>query len=454
MKPKKDYQKRSYWLESLGEVIPNPSLKGEQKTDIAIIGGGYTGMSTAYHLKTYDSGVDVTLLEAEICGYGASGRNGGFNMTLFGLTPSFTKFFFGVERGKQARKFMEEAVDYLADFIKTNQIDCDYEASGYLLVATNKAQIKRLEHEIKVAQEMDYKGIEIWDREKLLSEFKTDRYYLGWYEARCGILHPAKWARALKVKAEEVGTKIYEYSPVIEFEKRKAPADGYNFVLKTPEGKLYAKKIVFATNAYSILVPQLYKYQTPAFTRIVMTEPLSEEQMASIGWKNRAGIEDARDFIHYYRLTRDNRIVLGGRDVGVTYGKDLEKDLDEKNFEELKKYLFWVFPQLKGIKFTHQWGGPVSITLDMAPAIVFLGKDKNALFAYGYIGHGVSATFNTGRTLAEILLDKDTDRTRYFFVGRKIIPFPPEPFRYVLSKAIRGYMRLEDKLVYGEKDIK
>ena len=448
---KGDYRKRSYWLESLGEIQPNPSLKGEDKTDIAIIGGGYTGMSTGFHLKSYDKGIDVTLLEAEICGYGASGRNGGFNMTLFGLTPSITKFRFGIEKGKQARRFMEEAVNYLASFIKENNIDCDYEGSGYLLVATNEAQVKRLEHEIEVAREMDYKGVEVWDKEKLRSEFNTDKYLLGWFEPQCGILHPAKWARALKEKAEEAGVKIYEYSPVIEFEKRKNPADGYKFILKTPEGRLLAKRIVFATNAYSILFPEIYKYQTPAFTRIVMTEPLTDEQMESIGWKNRAGIEDSRDFIHYYRLTKDNRIVIGGRDVGVTYGRDMERDLDEKNFEELKKYLLWVFPQLEGIKFTHQWGGPVSITLDMAPAVGFLGKDRSAVFALGYIGHGVSATFNTGRLLAELLLDMDTERTRMFFIGRKVIPFPPEPFRYILSHAIRGFMRLEDKLKYGEK---
>ncbi len=446
---KRDYRKRSYWLESLGDIVPNPSLKGDVKTDVAIIGGGYTGLSTGYHVKMYDSGTDVVVLEAEICGYGASGRNGGFNMTLFGLTPSITKLRFGVERGKQARKFMEEAVDYLREFILSHDVDCDYESSGYLLVATNEAQVKRLEHEIEVAREMEFDGIEVWDREKLSKEFHTDKFLLGWFEKRCGILHPAKWARSLKSIAESKGVRIFEYSPVLEVSKRKESP--YKFVIKTPEGKLMSKKLVFATNAYSVLFPELYKYQTPAFTRIVMTEPLTDEQMERIGWSNRAGIEDSRDFIHYYRLTKDNRIVIGGRDVGVTYGRDMEKDRDEKNFEELKRYLLWVFPQLQGIRFTHQWGGPVSITLDMAPAIGFLGKDRDAMFALGYIGHGVSATFNTGRTMAELLLEMDTPRTGLFFIGRKIIPFPPEPFRFVLSHAIRGYMRLEDRLKYGEK---
>jgi glycine/D-amino acid oxidase-like deaminating enzyme len=446
---KGDYRKRSYWLESQGKLTPNPPLKGEGEADIVIIGGGYTGLSTGYHLKMYDKGVDVALLEAEICGYGASGRNGGFNMTLFGLTPSFTKQRFGAERGREARKFMEESVDYLSDFISKHEIDCDYERSGYLMVATNKAQMKRLKEEFKAAEEMDFEGVEVWDKRRLGEEFKTDKYLLGWFEERCGILDPAKWARGLRGKAEEAGVDIYEYSPALKIER--GGYDGYRYIVRTPEGILRAKKLVFATNAYSILFPELYKYQTPAFTRIVLTEPLTDEQMESIGWRNRAGIEDSRDFIHYYRLTADNRILLGGGDVGVTYGKNMEKDLDRRNFEELKRYLFWVFPQLEGIKFTHEWGGPVSITLDMAPATGYLGDDKSAVFALGCIGHGVSLTFNIGRTLAELLLDMDTPRTNLFFIGRKIVPWPPEPFRYLLSLAIRGYMRMEDKLLFGEK---
>ena len=446
---KGDYKRRSYWLEQLGDITPNPSLEGENETDIAIIGGGYTGLSTAYHLKTYDKGVEVALLEAEICGYGASGRNGGFNMTLFGLTPTQTMKTFGVEKGREARKFMEESVDYLANFIKEREVECEYEGSGYLLVATNKAQVKRLKEEFKAAEKMDFDGVEVWDRERLREEFNTEKYLLGWFEERCGILNPAKWARELKRLAEDAGARIYEYSPVLKVDKNGR--DGYKYVLKTPKGILKAKRVVFATNAYSILFLELYKLQTPAFTRIVLTEPLTDEQMESIGWRNRAGIEDARNFIHYYRLTKDNRILVGGGDVGVTYGRNMEKDLDRKNFEELKRYLLWVFPQLKGIKFTHEWGGPVSITLDMAPAIGFLDRDKTMIYALGYIGHGVSATFNIGRTLAELLLNMDTHRTKLFIIGRKVSTWPPEPLRYILSQIIRGYMRLEDKLRYGEK---
>jgi glycine/D-amino acid oxidase-like deaminating enzyme len=370
-------------------------------------------------------------------------------MTLFGLTPSDNMKRFGVEKGREARKFMEESVDYLAEFIRKKNVDCEYEGSGYLLVATNEAQVKRLREEFKAAETMDYDGIETWDEKKLREEFNTDKYLLGWFESRCGILNPARWARELKRLVEENDARIYEYSPVMKI--KREVGDRYKYVLKTPNGVLRAKRVVFATNAYSILFPMIYKYQTPAFTRIVMTEPLTDEQMESIGWGNRAGIEDARNFIHYYRLTKDNRIVLGGGDVGVTYGRNMEKDQDRKNFEHLKNYLFWVFPQLKRIRFTHEWGGPVSITLDMAPAIGYIGGEKTMIYALGYIGHGVSATFNAGRTVAELLLNIETHRTNLFIIEREMSTWPPEPLRYILSIIIRGYMKLGDKLKYGER---
>jgi glycine/D-amino acid oxidase-like deaminating enzyme len=190
-------------------------------------------------------------------------------------------------------------------------------------VATNTAQVKRLNTEFKAAREMEFDGVEVWDEKKLREEYNTDKYLLGWFEGKCGILNPAKWARELKRLAETAGAKIYEYSPVLKVEKETR--DGYKYVFKTQKDILRARRMVFATNVYSILFPELYKLQTPAFTRIVLTEPLTEEQMESIGWRNRSGIEDARNFIHYYRLTKDNRILLGGGDVGVTYGKTWRK---------------------------------------------------------------------------------------------------------------------------------
>lgn len=440
-----DYRSKSWWLESLPHTItPNPSLEGTQKADVVVIGGGYTGLSAGYHLKQINPGIDVRIIESDVCGYGASGRNGGFSMTLFGLTKGITKFRFNDEKAKSAHQYMEEAVDYLHDVITQNNIDCDYERSGYLLVGTSPAQVKRIHHDFKIMEKWGLGGVERWGRDRLSAEFETNFYKEGWFEPRCGIVNPARLARGIKDLAEKNGAVIYEQSPVIKFEK-KAPS---GFIVHTEKGTIESEYLVFATNAYSILFPELKNLQIPAFTHIVISEPLTQKQYDSIGWKCRAGVEDARDLIHYYRLTKDNRIVMGGGDVSFGYGGDLNRDLNDRIFWLLETHVLEVFPQLKGIQFTHRWGGPVSITLDMAPVIGYLGGDKKAIFSLGCMGHGVSLTTLNGKTIAELITGQQTHRTNMFFVGRKMFPWPSDPIPFGLGHAIRGFMKLEDKLYY------
>jgi glycine/D-amino acid oxidase-like deaminating enzyme len=232
---------------------------------------------------------------------------------------------------------------------------------------------------------------------------------------------------------------VYEETPVIEVHRDT------DFILTTPNGKVTARKVIFATNAYSHLIPQLKRKQVPAFTHMVVTEPLSQAQLEPIGWKNRQGIEDARNLVHYFRLTIDNRLAMGGSDVSLAYGGNMEHDLNTHTFVDLERDVIWLFPHLKGVQFTHRWGGPVSVPLDMAPAIGFLG-DERAIYSLGCVGHGVSMTHLNGRTMADLALEHKTDLTDVWFVNRHMIPWPPEPIRMVASQAIRGYLRLEDSM--------
>jgi glycine/D-amino acid oxidase-like deaminating enzyme len=440
-----DYASKSWWLESLPEpIVANAPLAGAQKADVTVIGGGYTGLSTACHLKRLDPGIDVRVVEADVCGYGASGRNGGFSMTLFGLTKGITRLRFDDRKARAAHRYMEAAVDGLHALITENRIDCDYERSGYLLVGTSPAQVRRVEHDFEIIEKWGVTGIERWDRQRLAEEFNTDYYQVGWFEPRCGIVQPAKLARGMKALAEKLGARIYENSPVARFSKNT----GGGYTVKTATGELRSDYLVLATNAYAVLFPQLRSLQRPVFTHIVMTEPLSADRMARIGWRCRAGVEDARDLIHYYRLTRDNRIAMGGGDVSLTYGDDLDRDLNEKIFAHLERHVTEVFPRLRGIRFTHRWGGPVSVTLDMAPVIGFLGADRTAIFSLGCIGHGVSLSQYNGLTIAELITGRRTWRTGMFFVGRKVLPWPADPVTHGAVHAIRGFMKLEDRIYY------
>ncbi len=435
----KDYSDKSFWLAAYGAYTPNPPVQGDLDVDAAIIGGGFTGLSSAYHLRKYEPSMRVAVLEAEVIGYGASGRNGGFSMTLFGLEPAVTKALFGHQRTVEAHRYMERAVDYVDELVREHHIQSDYWFPGFIRAATTPGYVKRIQHDLEILTSMGISGLEWWEADKVRSELDSPLFLGGWWEPRCGLLDPAKQARELKRLAQETGAQVYEETPVTEIKRED------KFRLQTPGGAVRAEKIVFATNAYSHLIPQLRSRQVPAFTHMVVTEPLTPQQMDSIGWKNRQGIEDARNLVHYFRLTADNRLAMGGSDVSLAYGKDMERDLNPQTFADLERDVVRLFPTLGGIRFTHHWGGPVSVPVDMAPAIGVIG-DARAVYSLGCVGHGVSMTHLNGWTVADLVMERQSDRTATWFVNRRMIPWPPEPLRLLASQAIRGYLRLEDAL--------
>ena len=267
----KDYRDKSYWLAAYGPYDPNPPVQGDVKVDVAIVGGGFTGLTTAYNLRKDAPDLSVTVLEAEVVGFGASGRNGGFSMTLFGLEPAVTKALFGHQRTVEAHRYMERAVDYVDALIKEHQIQSDYWFPGFLRAATTPGYAKRIQHDLDILASMGVSGIEWIDAARLRAEVNSPRFLGGWWEPRCGLLDPAKQARELKRVALQFGAQIYEETPVSEVLR-----GDQEFTLSTPSGKVTAKKLVFATNAYSHLIPQLKRKQVPAFTHMVVTEPLSE----------------------------------------------------------------------------------------------------------------------------------------------------------------------------------
>ena len=435
----KDYSQTSFWLATYGPYTTNPPLRGDIEVDVAIIGGGFTGLSTAYNLCKDEPTIQVAVLEAEVVGFGASGRNGGFSMTLFGLEPAVTKALFGHQRTVDAHRYMERAVDYVDSMVKEQNLQSEYWFPGFLRAATTPGYVKRIQHDLEILTAMGITGIEWIEAQRIRAEVNSPRFLGGWWEPRCGLLNPARQVRELKRLAQEHGAQIYEETSVTEIQR------GERFTLQTTGGKVTADRMVFATNAYSHLIPLLRRKQVPAFTHMVVTEPLTPGQLEEIGWKNRQGIEDARNLVHYFRLTADNRLAMGGSDVSIAFSRDMEHDLNARIFADLERDTVWLFPCLKGVRFTHRWGGPVSVPLDLAPAIGYLG-DRRAVYSLGCVGHGVSMAHLNGRTLADLILERQTDLTGVWFVNRRLIPWPPEPLRLLASHAIRGYLRVEDAL--------
>jgi len=433
-----DFREKSYWLRG-GGYEESPSLRGDLKTDVAVVGGGFTGLATAYFLKKEQPGLDVAILEGEVIGFGASGRNAGFSMALFGMTLSVTALRFGKQKAREAHLYMEKAVDLVQDLVRRHDIDCEYEHNGFLRVATSPQYEKRILEELELAHALGIRGIEWLDRARLEAEVRSPLYLGAWWEPRCGLLNPAKMAWSMKRLIEDMGVRIFERTPVAGIRR------GKKIQLETAGGKVEAEKLVLATNAYSHAIPGLRRKQVPVFTHIVLTEPLGEEHFEAIGWRRRQGIEDARNLVHYYRLTADNRLLMGGRSVSIAFGSDMDRDHDRETFCGLEDDIRQTFPALRQVMVTDRWGGPVSVPLDMAPALGYLG-DERVVYSLGCVGHGVSLTHLNGWTLADLLLGRKTERTEVFFVNRRTIPWPPEPLRFILSKAIKGALDMQDGL--------
>jgi glycine/D-amino acid oxidase-like deaminating enzyme len=428
----------NFWRESTEPRAVHPPVAGNLSADVAIVGGGYTGLATAYHLKTADPSLKVAVLDAETAGFGASGRNAGFVMTLFGASSGLMKSLHGKDKLLAAHKYMESAIDALEGMVNEHKIDCDFERSGFLKVATSPAYETRIKNEIELFHSIGAEGFEWLDATQVAARVRSPTFMGACWEPHCGLLNPVKWVDALRRLAVARGAKLYEGTRV-----ESVTHEGGKFQVATPGGAVTADKVVFATNGYTHLIPGLASKQIPAFAYIVVTERLSEAQRAAIGWTGREGIEDGRNFMHFYRLTPDNRILVGGGPGLVPYGGSMDHDAYPKAWEHLQAFITTTFPALRGIRFTHRWGGAFSVTSDSTPQIGTL-HGGGAVYSIGCTGHGVAMTHMNGRILRDLVLGRKTELTELWFVNRRSFPIPPEPIRSLAIKAVIAGMSLDD----------
>jgi glycine/D-amino acid oxidase-like deaminating enzyme len=434
-----DYAQKSYWL-GADPYQPRPSLKGDVDVDVAIVGAGFTGLSTAYHLHAAEPGLRIAVLEADVVGYGASGRNAGFSMTKIGMMHSFTAMRFGKAKAREAHLYADRAVSLLHGLVDDLGLDCDYEHTGFLWVATSTKYSQRLLKEIALVHRLGITGVQLIDHSDLIDRVNSPAYAgPAWWEPNTGILNPAKLSRAWGSVLDAAGVTIYENTPVLS-----VAASASRQTLGTPQGSVRADKVVLATNAWSHRFAPLARKQVPVWTYIVLTEPLTDTQLDTIGWRGREGIEDFRDLVHYYRLTADNRLLIGGRDVGLGDGKGMDFDASPATWEALRRDVRTMFPGLRDVRFTHAWGGPVSATLDMFPAIGFAGS-PDVIYSVGCVGHGVSTTHLNGQTIRDLVLERQSDLTDAFFVNRRVIPFPGGGVGHFVAQRIADILRWEDR---------
>lgn len=430
-----EYFVDSFWFDSSGlrdDPLRAP-LRGDAKADVAIVGGGFTGLATAIAIARRQPGRRVVVLEGARCGYGASGRNGGFADVMY---PAFADFV-----ASHAPAVSRAVYDVIATgaraierFATDDGVACDREPNGALRLASTDAQIEVLAEEQRGLASI---GIDakLVDGAALQALVRTERFRAALQTPDTAIVNPAKLARGMARLAESLGVAIHEGTRVVRLEP------GSTIRVTTEHGRVDAAQVVLATNGYT---PQLGIFRTrllPLCNYVVATEPLSTAQWDAIGWSGRQGLSDARVQFMYLRPTADGRIVAGGEMAPYFAGSEPSSGNYAPAIEKLQTSLLATFPQLAGIRFTHAWGGTMAFTRDFTPRIGTLGPDGNCFFGLGYCGEGVVMSQLTGRILAAFVAGDAGEFASLPFVGG----VPPwvgfEPLRTIGVKGVEAALR-------------
>jgi glycine/D-amino acid oxidase-like deaminating enzyme len=434
-----------YWLDTSApgnERRPEPvaSLVGPITCDLAVVGGGYSGLWTALMAKERDPALDVVLVEADRIGGAASGRNGGF--CAASITHGFGN---GLERWpgeiKELERLGHENLDEIEATVARYGIECDFERTGEMHVATAQWQADGMAEEVAHARALGL-DLTLLDASQVRAEVASPTYLAAVWDRRgAAMVHPAKLAWGLRDACLSAGVRIFERTPVTALHDEKS-----RMRLTTPYGEITAAKVALGTGIFAPLLKRLKHYLIPVYDYALMTEPLSAEQLGEIGWKNRQGIGDSANQFHYYRLTADNRILWGGYDAIYHYGNGIGAELERRpeTFKLLASHFFETFPQLDGVRFSHTWGGVID-TCSRFSAFYGTGFGGKLSYAAGYTGLGVGATRFGANVMLDLLSGGQTERTRLKMVRTKPLPFPPEPVRYGAIQLTRWSIAQADR---------
>lgn len=406
-------RREPYWLDTDLRPSARPHLEGTETCDLAIVGGGFTGLWTAILAKEADPDRDIVLIEAERIAGAATGRNGGFCDASLTHGEANGRARWPDEYETLQRLGLKN-LDEIEQTIRRYAIDCDFERTGEMDIATRAHQVNEL-HE---------SGATFLDAAAIRAKVDSPTYLAGsWRQDSVAILNPAALAWGLARVAESLGVRIYEGTAVRDLRYRTQ-----RIRLRTSDGLVVAHRVALATNAYRPLLRRLRLHIAPVYDYALMTEPLSDAQLATIGWEGREGLADVGNFFHYYRLSADNRILWGGYDAIYHYGRRVKPAYDHRpaTYEVLAEHFFETFPTLTGVRFSHAWGGAIDACTRFC-AFFGLAKRGRVAYALGYTGLGVGASRFGAAVMVDLLDGHETERTVLRIVNRRPGPFPPEP---------------------------
>jgi glycine/D-amino acid oxidase-like deaminating enzyme len=441
---------RSFWLDQPDAPEPLPALAGGVTADLAVIGGGFTGLWTALLARERYPDLDVVLLEAKTVGWAASGRNGGFCSASLthGLGNGLERF---PDELPLLERLGEQNLREIGETVAKHRIDCDLRPTGELALATADWQLDGLDEEAVTARQLGH-DVEVLDGAGARAELRSPLWAGGLkYTTGNAMVEPGRLAWGLRRACLAAGVRIHEHTQVTSMSSGQA---GAGLLLRTPYGTVRAAKVALAAGVPGgSLLRRIGAYVIPVWDYVLMTEPLSPAQVESLGWRDRRGASDLANQFHYFRLTRDNRVLWGGYDAVYYNGGSIREEHTTRpaTFMKLASHFFATFPQLEGVSFTHAWGGVIDTCSRFC---AFFGTAHAGCVAYaaGYTGLGVGATRFAAQVLLDKLQNEDSERVRLTLVNSKPLPFPPEPLRSGVIQATRASLARADRSG-GQRDL-
>lgn len=433
-----------FWTDRADAPAASDPLQGSFSADLCVVGGGYTGLWAALQALEEQPGRTVVVLEAEVCGFGASTRNGGFcdRSLTHGFANGLSHWPDEID---ELERLGEENLAAIVETVDRYLIDADVRLTDEIGFATDEHQLHANEQAAALLADHGVPHLLLDEQEaRARIESPTFRGALVARD-RIALVDPARLLWGLRRAVERLGGVIYDRSAV-----EHVSADAYRLRVGTDHGAIHAQRVIVATNAWARPVRQMRHFIVPVIDHVLVTEPLSTSQLDQIGWSGREGASDVGNQFHYFRLTADDRILWGGYDANYYWNNGMDTAHEERtaSHELLAGHFFETFPQLEGLGFTHRWAGPIGTTSKFSAAFGTRHGDRLA-WVGGYTGLGVGASRFGARVALDLVDGLATERSMLEMVRRKPVPFPPEPLRSLVIRTTRNALAAEDQT--GEK---